>query len=205
MSENYSKSWKCISLEEQGRAYEDAGRGCSGQGNPLVDNFEHSRPGVFRIIDKANVTKRCGRWGQIRQGLIGHWQDVGFSSEWGGSHSRVLKGVGERIWLIEWRSPSGCWVESRPDGGQRRSRKDQGGDWASQSPSWSSRAFVSSDHGPRGEDLCLHIPFFPPAIRCWWQNTVVSGPTSCLEAEDLPFVRWPFVPTQRTVLTVPIS
>ena len=41
-----------------------------------MNNFEHSRPGVFRIIDKANVTKRCGRWGQIRQGLTGHWQDV---------------------------------------------------------------------------------------------------------------------------------
>lgn len=48
-----------------------------GQGNRLVNNFEHSRHGVFWwIIDKANVTKRCGRWGQIRQGLTGHWQDV---------------------------------------------------------------------------------------------------------------------------------
>ena len=28
--------------------------GAAVQGNPLVDNFEHSRPGVFRMIDKAN-------------------------------------------------------------------------------------------------------------------------------------------------------
>lgn len=36
-----------------------------------VNNFEPPGMGVFRIIDKANVTKRCGRWGQIRQGLTG--------------------------------------------------------------------------------------------------------------------------------------
>lgn len=31
--------------------------GAAVQGNPLVDNFEHSRPGVFRMMDKANSQK----------------------------------------------------------------------------------------------------------------------------------------------------
>lgn len=93
------------------------------------------------------------------KGLQGIGRMSAFLSEVGALQG-FLKGVGKESDSQSEGVPLGAGL-SRPDRGQE---KQEGPgrkllEQASPLPEVHKRAFVSSDHGPRGEDPCLHIPF----------------------------------------------